>query len=135
MCSSDLFQLEGSVPDLKGKVALVDFWASWCGPCKKSFPVLKELHEKFAARGALVVAVSLDEDKKDMDGYLKKNPVPFIVLRDPKSKLAEKLGVEAMPSSFIVGADGRIRSMHLGFEGEATRKLYMQEMEAALASK
>ena len=48
---------------------LVDFWASWCGPCKKSFPVLKELHEKFAARGALVVAVSLDEDKKDMDGY------------------------------------------------------------------
>lgn len=126
------FEFEGTVPDLKGKVVLVDFWASWCGPCKKSFPVMAELQEKFAGRGFAVVAVSVDEKKGAMDGFVKKAQPPFAVVRDGQGKLAEAAGVDKMPTSFLLGPDGRIVSVHSGFEGEATRKKYLDEIEAAL---
>ncbi len=129
------FGLEGTLPDLKGKTVLIDFWASWCAPCKRSFPSLAQLHQKFAARGFLVLAVSVDEEKEDMDKFLKKNPVPFPVVRDPKSQLAEKLGIDVMPTSILVGKDGKIRIVHRGFEGESTRKQYQADIEAALDSK
>jgi thiol-disulfide isomerase/thioredoxin len=126
------FGLEGALPDLKGKVALVDFWASWCAPCKRSFPLMREINEKFASRGFLVVAISVDEKQADMQAFLKKNPIPFTVLHDPKGRLAEAVGLEKMPTSFILGADGKVIAVHSGFEGEATRKAYLAEVEAAL---
>ena len=126
------FGLEGALPDLSGKVALVDFWASWCAPCKRSFPVMKELVDKFGARGFTVVAVCLDENKGAMESFLKKNPVPFVVLHDVKGRLAEAIGVEKMPTSFLVGAGGKIAGIHSGFDGAATRKEYLAEIEAAL---
>jgi thiol-disulfide isomerase/thioredoxin len=126
------FGLEGAVPDVKGKVALIDFWASWCVPCKKSFPVMKELTEKFGPRGFVVVAVSVDENKGAMDAFLKKNPNPFVVVHDAKGRLAEAAGVEKMPTSFLVGPDGKVLSWHSGFDGEATRKQYLVEVESAL---
>jgi thiol-disulfide isomerase/thioredoxin len=124
--------LEGTVPDLSGKVVLVDFWASWCGPCKKAFPVLKELHETYSAKGLVIVAVSLDEEKKNMDAFLQKNPVPFAVLRDPGAKLAEKLSVQNIPTSYVLDSKGKVHSVHIGFEGESTRKKYMDEIGALL---
>ncbi len=124
--------LEGTLPDLKGKVVLVDFWASWCGPCKKSFPVMGELHQKFGPRGFAIVAISLDERKPAMDAFVKKAQPPFTILRDGKGRLAEIAGVDKMPTSYLLGADGKILSVHSGFEGEATRKDYTREIEAAL---
>lgn len=125
--------LEGTMPELKGKVVLVDFWASWCGPCKKSFPVLAELQKAYADRGFTVVAVSLDEEKADMDKFLKKNPVPFPVLRDADGKkLAEKVDVTGIPMSFLLGPDGKVIASHSGFEGDKTKKAYVAEIEAAL---
>jgi thiol-disulfide isomerase/thioredoxin len=126
------FGLEGDLPEMKGKVALVDFWASWCAPCKKSFPVMKELHDKFASRGFILVAVCLDEKKGAMEAFLKKNPLPGVVLHDAKGRLAEALSVEKMPTSFLVGADGKVRAVHSGFDGESTRRQYLTEVEAAL---
>lgn len=126
------FSLEGKLPEMQGKVVLVDFWASWCGPCKKAFPVMKELHEAFASRGFLVLAISLDEKKADMEGFLAKTKPPFPTVRDPKGKLAEALAVDAIPTSVLVGSDGKILAVHSGFEGEASRKAYVQEIEAAL---
>ena len=122
------YSLEGTIPDLKGKVVLVDLWASWCGPCKKAFPVMKELHEKFSDKGLVIVAVSLDENKKDMDDFLKKSPVPFLILRDASGKLAERLGVSGIPASFIVGKDGKLSSSHTGFSGEESRRNYLKEI-------
>jgi thiol-disulfide isomerase/thioredoxin len=124
-------KFEGALPEMAGHVVLIDFWASWCGPCKKSFPVLKELQEKFAARGLVTVGISLDEDKAAMDQFLKKNTVPFAIIRDAQGKSAEIFGVEKMPTSFIVGADGKIRSIHGGFENK-TRQEYFNEIEEAL---
>jgi peroxiredoxin len=128
------FGLEGTQPDLKGKVVLLDFWASWCAPCKKSFPVMKELHEKFGSRGFLVLAVSVDEQASAMQSFLKKEPQAFAILRDAKGRLAEAVGVEKMPTSFLIGADGKIVAIHSGFDGEPTRKKYLAEIEANLKS-
>lgn len=126
------FGLEGTLPELKGKVVLVDFWASWCGPCKKSFPVMAELHTKFADRGFTVVAISVDEKKAPMEEFLKKTQPPFAALRDPKGGLAEAAGVTKMPTSFLLSSDGKVIAEHSGFEGETTRKQYLKEIEAAL---
>lgn len=127
------FQLDGTIPDTKGKVVLVDFWATWCVTCKKSFPVLAELQEKYGPRGFVVVGVSVDERKSALKKYLEKNPAPFAVVHDAKGKLAETVNLELMPTSLIIGADGKVRVIHAGFEGDATRKKYVEEIEAALA--
>lgn len=124
--------LEGTLPELKGKVVLVDFWASWCGPCKKSFPVMADLHQKYAPRGFAIVAISVDEQKAAMDGFVKKAQPPFAIVRDAKGRLAEIAGIDKMPTSYLVGGDGKILAVHSGFDGEATRKEYVREIEAAL---
>ncbi|MFM7103429.1 MAG: TlpA family protein disulfide reductase [Verrucomicrobiota bacterium] len=124
------FQLEGTLPDLKGKVVVVDLWASWCGPCKKVMPILAELHKELGDQ-VVILGVSLDETKADMDAYLRKAPVPFAVVRDPKSKLAEALAVNGIPTSFVLRPDGRIAAIHEGFEGAGMRKKYAAEIEAA----
>ncbi len=128
------FALEGKIPEYKGRVVLLDFWASWCAPCKQSFPVLKEMHEKFGPRGFLVLAVSVDEQASTMQAFLKKQQPVFPVLRDPKGRLAESAGLDKMPTSLLISADGKVVAIHSGFEGEPTRKLYLSEIEAALKS-
>lgn len=126
------FKLEGKLPDTKGKVVLVDFFASWCEPCKASFPAMEELHKQYGPRGLVIIAVNVDEDKADMNAFLKKNPVTFAVVRDGGQKLVSKAGIATMPTSFLMGADGRIHSVHSGFKGDETKKKYQQEIEALL---
>jgi thiol-disulfide isomerase/thioredoxin len=127
------FKLEGALPEpTKGKVLIVDFWASWCGPCKESFPVMNELAKKYADRGVIVIAVNVDENRSDMEGFLKDNPASFTVVRDGSQKLVGKVGVGTMPSSFIVDQTGKVRFLHNGFHGEKTRKQYAQEIESLL---
>ncbi len=125
-------RLEGKLPELQGKVVLVDFWASWCGPCKASFPALKEIHEKYASQGFVIVAVSIDESKDDMLGFLKKTAVPFVAVRDAKGTLAEKLDIQSIPTSFLLDRSGKILMVHSGYGGDSTKKEYIQEIEAAL---
>ena len=127
--------LEGTVPDLAGKVVIVDFWASWCGPCKKAMPLLAELQKQYGEKGVVVVGVSVDEVKTDMEAYLKKNPMPFAILRDPKGRLAEQLNMQGVPTSYVVGPDGKICAVHRGFEGEKTRARYLAQLDGLLKSK
>ncbi len=124
--------MAGTIPDLAGKVVLVDFWASWCGPCKKSFPAVKELQEKYGPKGFVVVAVSLDEDEADMRAFLKKNPVPFTILRDAKAKLADLAGVEGIPASFMLDREGKVRHAHVGYAGDKTKQELETQIEALL---
>src|SRR5579862_4013190 len=82
------FKLEGKLPDsTKGKVVMVDFWASWCEPCKQSFPAMEDLHKRYADRGLVIIAVNVDENRPDMEAFLKKNTATFVVVRDPSQKL------------------------------------------------
>jgi thiol-disulfide isomerase/thioredoxin len=127
------FKLEGKLPEgTKGKVVLVDFWASWCEPCKQSFPVMEELHKRYADRGLVIIAINVDENRPDMEAFLKKNVATFAVLRDANQKLVEKAGIATMPSSFLLDRDGKVRFTHTGFRGAETKKKYEEEIETLL---
>jgi len=127
------FQLEGKLPpDRAGKVVIVDFWASWCGPCKESFPAMNELQKKYADKGLVIIAVNEDEEKSDMQDFLKDNAATFNVVRDARQKLVSVAGIQTMPSSFVLGDDGKVRFTHTGFHGAATRKEYEEQIEALL---
>jgi thiol-disulfide isomerase/thioredoxin len=127
------FKLEGTVPDqLKGQVILLDFWASWCGPCKQSFPAMEELQKRYAEKGLCIVAVSVDEKREDMERFLKSAKVSFATPRDAGQKLVAAADVATMPTSFLVDRQGKIRFIHNGFRGDETIKEYRQQIEALL---
>ena len=130
------FQLEGQLPEFpKCRIVLVDFWASWCGPCKASFPVMEDLYKKYGKEGLAIIAINLDDKRELMEDFLKKHPVTFPIVRDSAKKLVGAVNISSMPSSFVLDAHGKILSMHNGFHGEDTQKLYVEEIEGFLKSK
>jgi cytochrome c biogenesis protein CcmG/thiol:disulfide interchange protein DsbE len=104
---------------LKGKVAVVDFWAHWCEPCKISFPFLKSLAKKYNGK-VVVVAVNVDDNVKDAKEFLKENPLPGAkVVSDADKALVGKVGVAVMPTSFVLEKSGKVHLLHQGFrEGD-----------------
>jgi thiol-disulfide isomerase/thioredoxin len=95
--------------DYRGKVVLVDFWATWCGPCKREMPHVKELHDKLTAKGFSVVGISLDKDQEALSTYLAENQIPWENLAgDETQELAEKYGVRGIPTMMAIGKDGKI---------------------------
>ncbi len=123
------------VPETTGKVVLVDFWASWCTPCKASFPMMAKLHADYAERGLVIAAVGIDEKASAAEGFVKKIAPPFATLHDRQQKLVKQVVVPAMPTSYLVGPDGRVRFIHQGFHGDATDRELRQHIEALLAEK
>ena len=104
----------------KGKVIYVDFWASWCGPCAKSFPFLNEMHEQLKGQGLQIVGVNLDENPDEAKAFLDKYPASFTVVADVSKQCAKDFQVKAMPSSYIIDRKGVVHHVHLGFRpGEA----------------
>jgi thiol-disulfide isomerase/thioredoxin len=112
--------VEGALPTLKGQVVLIDFWASWCGPCKQSFPELETLYTAFRGRGLVVLAVNEDEELSAMKRFLEQHPVSFRVVRDRGHTLIQRAGAEAMPTSLIIDRGGRVVAVHSGFHGSKT---------------
>jgi len=106
-----------------GKVIYLDFWASWCAPCRTSFPLLDKLHEKLKAQGFTVVAINLDEDKANAEKFLQEFPVGFTVLRDAKGEWADQFVVESMPTSFIIDKQGVVQNIHHGFASDDIKEL------------
>lgn len=102
--------------DFAGKVVVVDFWASWCVPCRRSFPWLNAMHEKYADDGLVIIGVNVDAERDDADKFLAAYPADFLIHFDTGGTLAQEFGVEAMPSSFVIGRGGEIIARHLGFK-------------------
>jgi thiol-disulfide isomerase/thioredoxin len=125
----------GEVPATTGKVMLVDFWASWCAPCKASFPMMAQLHKDFAPRGLVIAAVSIDEKPAAAAAFAKKLAPPFAALHDREQKLVKQVVVPAMPTSYLIGRDGRVRFVHQGFHGDATERELRKQIETLLAEK
>ncbi|MCZ6854307.1 MAG: TlpA disulfide reductase family protein [Gammaproteobacteria bacterium] len=99
----------------KGKVVLIDFWASWCVPCLRSFPWMNELVDDLGPRGLSILAINVDSDRAEADRFLGKHPAKFSIVFDPHGEYARQLDVDVMPSSFLVDRDGRIVNRHRGF--------------------
>jgi thiol-disulfide isomerase/thioredoxin len=130
--SLDAFGLEGTLPKTAGKVVYLDFWASWCAPCKASFPVLAGWHKDYASRGFLVLAVNVDDDPAAMKAFLAKNTVGFPVVRDAAHKLVAAANVDTMPTSFLIDRKGVIRLVHNGFR-EKDKAPLQAKIESLLA--
>jgi len=132
--SLDAVALEGgSIPDTADKVTLIDFWASWCAPCKMSFPVYAQLYASYQSHGFVIVAVSADENQAAFDAFVRKQSPPFTTLRDTTHQLANQVMVPAMPTCYLLGRDGRVRFVHRGFHGSATDQELREEIDSLLA--
>ena len=107
----------------KGKVLYVDFWASWCGPCAKSFPFLNEMHNQLKDQGLQIVGVNLDENVDDAKAFLAKYPASFIIAADVSKQCAKDFDVKAMPSSYVIDRKGIIHYVHLGFRSGEAKEL------------
>ena len=113
---------------LKGKVVYVDFWASWCGPCRQSFPFMNDLQARYRAQGLEILAVNLDARREDADKFLAAVPAQFTIAFDAKGDSARRFEVKGMPSSFLIGRDGKLVALHRGFKDDDR-----QQIEASIA--
>ena len=102
--------------EYRGKVLVLDFWASWCVPCRRSFPWMNEMHEKYEDQGLVIVGVNMDAEAADAEAFLREYPANFRIIEDANGELAKKFDVIAMPSSYIIDRNGDIVERHLGFK-------------------
>jgi cytochrome c biogenesis protein CcmG, thiol:disulfide interchange protein DsbE len=120
--------------DLKGHVVLVDFWASWCAPCRTSFPKLDALYRELHPRGLDVLAVNVDERQRDADGFLEGHPHAMPVLFDPKGQTPQAFAVRGMPTSVLLDRSGTIRFTHVGYT-DKTVDTYREEIDRLLGER
>ena len=120
-----------SLDKLKGQVVMLNFWASWCGPCRQEMPLLEQMHKRYSSLGFTLVGVNVDANSSDAEAWLAKTPVSFPVLFDRESKVSKLYSVNAMPSSIFIDRKGNVRYMHRGYksgdEGE-----YLNQIRALL---
>ncbi len=102
----------------RGKVVYVDFWASWCVPCKQSFPWMNTMHRQYGKDGLVIIAVNMDQVRAEANAFLSKYPAEFKVHYDPEGKLAPQFKVRGMPTSALLGRDGKVLLIHEGFKSK-----------------
>ncbi len=117
-----------------GRVVYVDFWASWCAPCKASLPWLQTLEDQYKDQGLTILLVNVDRDRAAAEAMLEKEAITLPVTWDPDGKIAQAYALEGMPSSFVYGRDGTLRDRHLGFDPRRTDDLE-RSVVALLAEK
>lgn len=124
--------LKGDVAldSLRGKAVILDFWASWCGPCRQSFPWMNELQKRYGEKGLAIVAVNLDKDREFAKSFLSEVPASFTIAFDPSGKTAESYKVKAMPTTFLISADGKLLVTHTGFDAKHASEFEAQIAEA-----
>lgn len=108
---------------MKGKFVYLDFWASWCGPCRQSFPWMNEMQAKYAAKGLQIVAVNLDAKREDADKFLAEVPAAFSVAFDAQGDTPKRYAIKGMPTSLLIGPDGKVVSVHAGFKADERQAL------------
>jgi cytochrome c biogenesis protein CcmG/thiol:disulfide interchange protein DsbE len=117
---------------LRGKVVYLDYWASWCVPCRRSFPWMNEMQERYGGKGLVILAVNVDRDVAEAQRFLARYPARFTVAYDREGKTASALALKGMPASFLIDRKGVIVGTHLGFRESDKRRLE-EELKALLA--
>lgn len=122
---TDLSGKPVSLAALKGKVVLVDFWASWCKPCREELPVLEGLQKKYGAQGLVIIGVNVDKDAGVAKKFLEDNKLnlSFTLANDAQHKVAASYAPPTMPSSYLVGRDGKVRFVHAGFRASDAKSM------------
>jgi peroxiredoxin len=105
-----------SLAGLEGQVVMVNFWASWCGPCREEMPHLEALHQRYSSLGFTLLGVNVDKDSGDAAEFLEDTPVTFPILLDPESAVSELYDVIAMPTTVLVDRNGNKRFIHHGYK-------------------
>jgi cytochrome c biogenesis protein CcmG, thiol:disulfide interchange protein DsbE len=119
---------------LRGRVVYLDFWASWCGPCRQSFPWMETMKSTYEVHGLEIVAINLDKNRADADKFLKQFHPTFDVRFDPRGELAELYEVQGMPSSVLIDRHGVVRFTHVGFR-PVDGAIYEAQLRELLAEK
>jgi thiol-disulfide isomerase/thioredoxin len=128
-----LGQGQVTLSSFKGRVVYLDFWASWCGPCKKSFPWMNEMKRRYGNNGFEIVAINLDKKTDDVDQFLGQLPAEFTVALDPQGRTASLYKIEGMPSSFIIDRHGKVAIVQKGFKESQHQELERQIQKALVA--
>jgi len=123
-----------SLSDLKGQVVMINFWASWCGPCRQEFPALDQIYSKYKPMGFQMVAINVETEKADAERFLGKTPVSFPILFDPDNQVSGSYGVSAMPTTFLVDRQGRLRWQHRAYKPGDEAK-YIEQIRQMLREK
>jgi len=138
ICVLFVFQTGAAAPvdlaEFRGRVVYLDFWASWCGPCKQSFPWMQTLEDRYETRGLTVVAVNLDAHKSDAEKFLHQFKPTFDVRFDPEGELAELYKVQGMPASVLIDRHGVARFTHIGYR-PIDAAVYEMQVRELLAEK
>ena len=105
-----------TLSDLRGQVVMINFWASWCGPCREEMPLLEQIHQRYEALGFTLLGVNVEEDPTNGQAFLQERPVSFPVLYDSKNSISKLYEVIAMPSTVLIDRQGNIRYLHHGYK-------------------
>lgn len=117
-----------------GQVVIVDFWASWCKPCRQSIPWLNQLRNRYGSQGLVIIGVNVDAERADAERFLREVPVEFDVVYDPQGELAQRFHVQGMPSTLVYDRDGQLAHTLLGYR-EARRAEHEASIQALLSRK
>jgi thiol-disulfide isomerase/thioredoxin len=125
--SGDMVSLE----QLKGQVVMLNFWASWCGPCRQEMPLLDQMHKRYSSLGFTLLGVNVEADTKDAERWLADTPVSFPIVFDKDSKVSALYDVSAMPSTVFIDRKGNVRYLHRGYKpGDESE--YLDQIRALL---
>ena len=117
--------------ELRGQVVLINFWASWCSPCRQELPLLNKIYTQYRAAGFMLLAVNVDDNRKDAEAMLKRLELRFPTLFDDAKAVAKLYGVDTMPATLVIDRDGRVRYVHRGYY-EGYEKKYEQQVRELL---
>src|SRR5450755_569358 len=121
-----------ALQNLRGRVVYVDFWASWCGPCRRSFPWMNEMQQRYGDHGLTIVAINVDRRRADAEQFLKNNAARFAVVYDDVGTTPQSYSVKGMPSSYLINAQGTIVDVEQGFRDD--RKDALEDQIRSLLS-
>lgn len=119
-----------NLADYKGQVVYLDFWASWCGPCRESFPFMNELQHELGGKGLHIIAISVDKTAADAQRFLLRYPAQFTTVLDTSGACPAAYRLEGMPSSYLIARDGTVRRLLVGFHDSDKAAVRQQVLEA-----